>query len=216
MRTRIKICGLTCSEDALFAVSCGADALGFIFVEESPRRVYPDQAAGITARIPPFVTQVGVFKNHDQDWIRKVFHECGLHLCQLHGDESPAYCRELKLPYIKAFRIKDESSLAPIPLYGHTTGESAFLLDTFVPEKAGGTGLHFDWQIAKLASRFGPVILSGGLTPENVGEAIKLAMPFAVDVGSGVEKEPGKKSFEKVRSFINRIKQIDFEIYNTT
>jgi phosphoribosylanthranilate isomerase len=209
-RTRIKICGLTRPDDALAAVRLGADALGFIFVQESPRRVEPEEVAEITRRLPPLVMRVGVFKDQDPEWIRGVVDQCGLHIVQLHGQESPAYCESLGLEFIKAFRIKDEGSLKPLGAYHPLASRKAFLLDTFVPGKAGGTGKTFDWQLAQMASEFAPIILSGGINPENVGEAITQVRPFAVDVSSGIEKAPGEKDPGRMAAFINRVYEADW------
>lgn len=139
---------------------------------------------------------------------------CGLHICQLHGQESPDYCKGLGLDYIKAFRIKSEGSLAQIPLYIDTKKRHRpFLLDTFVRDKAGGTGQTFDWNLANKASEFGPVILSGGLHPGNVCQAITQVRPFAVDTSSGVEISPGKKDLVKLKRFIGQVNQTDCTIY---
>ena len=210
-RTRIKICGLTTRGDALEAVRLGSDALGFIFVKESPRLVKPEVVAGITACIPPFVTNVGVFKNQGPEWIKEVAHLCRLHIIQLHGRESPEYCQALGLNFIKAFRIKNDSSLSYLKEYKDLSGRTAFLLDTFVPDKAGGTGRTFDWRLARIASEsgMGPIILSGGIHAENVGRAITEVRPFAVDTSSGVESEPGKKDFNKMRAFFKQVYETD-------
>jgi phosphoribosylanthranilate isomerase len=210
-RTRIKICGLTCLNDALEAVRLGTDALGFIFAKESPRRVEPDVVAGITAYIPPFVTKVGVFKDQDPHWIREIALLCRLHIIQLHGQESPEYCQSLGLDYIKAFRIRDERSVASLKEYKHLSKKNAFLLDTFVPDKSGGTGQTFDWSLARMAMEtgLGPIILSGGIHPENVGQAITQVRPFAVDTSSGVELEPGKKDINKLKAFVNTVYETD-------
>jgi len=208
-RTRIKICGLTRTEDVLAAVRLGADALGFIFVQESPRRVNPETVAEIIRRISPLVTRVGVFKDQDPEWIRGVVAQCGLHIVQLHGQESPEYCKSLGLEFIKAFRIRDEASLKPLGAYHPLALRKAFLLDTFVPGQAGGTGKTFDWRLAQMASEFSPIILSGGINPENVGEAIARVRPFAVDVSSGVEEAPGKKDPARIEAFMNRVYEAD-------
>lgn len=213
MRTRIKICGLTCWDDAFTAVRMGADALGFIFVEESPRHMTPEEVAEITTKLPPFVMKVGVFKDHDPELIKEIARMCRLNIIQLHGHESPDYCNALGLDYIKAFRIKDERSLTQIPQYCDPGKNRAFLLDTFMPGKAGGTGLTFDWELAHMASKFGPVILSGGLHPGNVGQAILKVQPFAVDASSGVEIAPGKKDMHKLKAFIEQVHQTDRMIY---
>lgn len=209
-RTRIKICGLTCLKDALEAVRLGTDALGFIFVNESPRRVEPEVVAEITTCIPPFVTNVGVFKDQDPEWIREIAYLCRLHMVQLHGRESPEYCQALGLDYIKAFRIKDEGSLSSLEEYQHLSKRNAFLLDTFVPHKAGGTGQTFDWHLARTASKYGPIILSGGIHSENVGQAITQVRPFAVDTSSGVEMKPGKKDLNKLKAFVDQVYKTDW------
>jgi phosphoribosylanthranilate isomerase len=213
-RTRIKICGLTCLSDALEAVRLGADALGFIFVKESPRLVDPEVVAGIIEYIPPFVTKVGVFKDQDPHWIREITHLCKLHIAQLHGQESPEYCQSLGLDYIKAFRIRDEKSIDPLKEYTHPSKTNAFLLDTYVPDKSGGTGQTFDWRLARMAleAGIGPIILSGGINPENVGQAITQVRPFAVDTSSGVEIEPGKKDIKKLKAFVNQVYKMDWKL----
>jgi phosphoribosylanthranilate isomerase len=210
-RTRIKICGLTRVSDALEAVRLGADALGFIFAKESPRLVEPEVVVGITTRVPPFITNVGVFKDQDPEWIRKVAHLCRLHIIQLHGQESPEYCRSLGLNYIKAFRIKNAESLSCLREYDNLSKNTAFLLDSFVPDKAGGTGQTFDWRLARSASESGlePIILSGGINAENVREAIMQVRPFAVDTSSGVEIEPGKKDLNKLKTFFKQVYTTD-------
>ncbi len=213
MRTRIKICGLTCLKDAQSAAELGADALGFIFAEESPRKLTPVKAAEIIRLLPPFVIRVGVFKDQDIEWVKKVAHICKLHIVQLHGNESPDYCSALGLDFIKAFRIKDEKSIEQIPLYCEPNGKRPILLDTFVADKAGGTGITFNWDIVHLATNFGPVILSGGLNPQNIAQAIVRVKPFAVDTSSGIEIQPGKKDFPKLRAFIEMVYETDRIVY---
>jgi phosphoribosylanthranilate isomerase len=171
--------------------------------------VEPEAVAEITRRIPPLVTRVGVFKDQDPEWIRGVVNQCDLDMVQLHGQESPAYCESLGLEFIKAFRIKDEASLQPLGSYHHLASRKAFLLDTFVPRQAGGTGKTFDWCLAQSASEFAPIILSGGINPENVGEAIVRVRPFAVDVSSGIETAPGKKDPERMEAFMKRVYEVD-------
>ncbi len=211
-RTRIKICGLTSLSDSLEAVRLGTDALGFIFVKESPRRVEPEAVAAITAYMPPFITNVGVFKDQDPEWIREVANLCRLHVVQLHGQESPEYCQALGLNYIKAFRIKNDRSLSCLKEYNNLSKKTAFLLDTFVPDKAGGTGQTFDWRLAWAASEsgLGPIILSGGIHAQNVRQAIMQVRPFAVDTSSGVEKAPGKKDFKKLKAFFYQVYKTDW------
>lgn len=202
---RIKICGITNLEDALLAVQLGADALGFIFAE-SPRRINLSQAQEIIKKIPPLVSCIGVFVNENQRKIKEVAQRCSLDCIQLHGQESPEYCQSLfPLKIIKSIRIKDEKSLKEIKSYFLV---KAILLDTFLEGKAGGTGITFNWLLAKKAQKAGiPIILSGGLSPENVQKAIELVKPFAVDVSSGVESYPGKKDKKKLEAFIKIVKE---------
>jgi len=197
----IKICGITNKDDAGFAVSCGASALGFIFYPKSPRYIQPHDAAKIIETVPEAVSKVGVFVNSPAEEVNKVAADIGLTHVQLHGDESPAYCDSMDAKVIKAFRMKDTDDLEKIFRYHNPI----FLLDTFAEEAYGGTGKTFDWTLALHAARFGnPIILSGGLTPENVSGAIEKVKPFGVDVSSGVESEPGKKDRKKVGLFIER------------
>ena len=202
-RIKVKFCGITDREDALGAVNLGADALGFIFAP-SPRRILPEKARRIINALPPLVKTVGVFVNEKVAVIREHINYCGLDLVQLHGDESPEICREL-LPYtIKAFRIKDDSSLQTIGDYHDSV--RALLLDTYCEDKAGGTGKIFDWQLAVKIKETGiPVILSGGLGPSNIEAAIRVVRPYAVDVNSGVEERPGKKSYRMMKELMENI-----------
>ena len=199
---RVKICGITCVEDALTAIAAGADALGFVFHEPSPRHVFPEQAAAIIRALPPFVQAVGLFVNADIDGVNDVADLCRLDLVQLHGDEAPEYCDRVERRVVKAFRVQDISSLEPMKRYR----VAGYLLDAYSPTVYGGTGLTFNWEVARVATQYGTVILAGGLTPENVGQAVQAAVPYAVDVSSGVEAEPGKKDPDKVRQFIRAAK----------
>lgn len=197
---RVKICGITNTEDALAAVDYGADALGFVFFHKSPRSILPEKAAEIIAHLPPFVTAVGVFVNEEPSKIREIMGLAGLDIVQLHGDERPEACRVWPR-VVKAFRVKDFTDLRPLESYR----ASAFLLDAYSPAEFGGTGRTFNWDIAVEARRYGRVILSGGLTPDNVGAAIDHVRPYAVDVSSGVEKEKGRKDLKKLRAFIEAV-----------
>ena len=199
---RVKICGITSVEDALTAIAAGADALGFVFHEPSPRHVFPEQAAAIIRALPPFVQAVGLFVNADIDGVNDVADLCRLDLVQLHGDEAPEYCDRVERRVVKAFRVQDISSLEPMKRYR----VAGYLLDAYSPTVYGGTGLTFNWEVARVARQYGTVILAGGLTPENVGQAVQAAVPYAVDVSSGVEAEPGKKDPDKVRQFIRAAK----------
>ena len=207
-KVSVKICGITNLRDARTAVRLGADALGFIFAP-SPRRIAAQTARAIIRALPPFVKTVGVFVNEAPAAILKVIDDCGLDLVQLHGDESPALCDRL-MPYtIKALRIRDESSLQTgQPYHGKVR---ALLLDTYSKEKVGGTGKTFDWELAvKIKEQGTPIILSGGLTPANIVTAIDTVRPYAVDVNSGVEAHPGKKSFSLIVDLMEKVGQGTF------
>ena len=204
MPVKVKICGITNSADAEAAVSAGADALGFIFCESSPRFVSLEMAARICANIPPFILKVGVFVDPDENLVLGALSDCGLSLLQFHGNESPEFCRQFGAMSMKAFRIKDASSLQALPSYA----TDAWLLDTYSPHQIGGTGETFNWDLAIEARKLGrPIFLAGGLTPANVAAAINRVQPFAVDVSSGVESAPGKKDHAKVKAFIEAAKR---------
>lgn len=188
---KIKICGITNQDDASAAVDLGVDALGFIFAK-SPRRIDPEEARVIIASLPPFISTMGVFVNEDPSKVREIVEFCNLDLIQFHGEESPDICSEFMPRSIKAFHLKDESSLEQIEPYCGKV--RALLFDTYSKEKRGGTGKTFDWGLALKGKAFGvPVILSGGLSPANIKEAVSAVRPYAVDVNSGVEISPGKK-----------------------
>ena len=201
MTPRIKICGITNLADAQLAVALGADALGFIFYRPSKRCILPALAAEICAALPPFVAKVGVFVNESAVVIQTILTDCRLDGVQLHGEELPGFCRQFPVKVIKAIRVRDADSLRTAAEYD----VDALLLDTYTAEQRGGTGQAFDWTLARQAKTMvrPPIILSGGLTPENVWAAIRQAVPFAVDVASGVESAPGRKDPEKLRNFIN-------------
>ena len=199
--TKIKICGLTNLDDASAAIDFGADALGFVFFKESPRNISPEKAAAIIAKLPVFTTTVGVFVNEPREEILKIVDQTGVSVIQLHGEEPPEACL-LPRKVIKGIRIKSIESLEPLKRYQGLV--SAFLLDTYAPHILGGTGQVFNWDIALEAKNFGRVILAGGLTPENISEAIRMVKPYAVDVSSGVELEKGRKDHQKMRLFIER------------
>ena len=196
---RVKICGITNLEDALLAADLGAHALGFIFYPNSPRKVEVEAAREIISQLPPFILTVGVFVDEEPQTVRDVAARAGLDWLQLHGQESPDYCRSLGRRVIKAFRIQDESSFTEVACYRGAV--QALLLDTYKKGQVGGTGETFNWNLARQARQYGPIILAGGLTPANVAQAITAAQPQAVDVASGVEALPGKKDPEKLRAF---------------
>jgi len=204
---RIKVCGITNERDALWAAGLGVDALGFIFAE-SPRRVHPEVVKKIVLLLPPFVSRVGVFVNEDEEKVMKIARTCSLTSLQFHGEEPPSYCEKFKgWKVIKAFRVKDERILKEILSYK----VDAYLLDTYSADKRGGTGKTFNWEIAKKVSSLGvPVILSGGLNPENVVQAIVKVKPYAVDVNSGVEKEKGEKDYQKLKDFVRKVRNFYF------
>ncbi len=203
--TRVKICGITSPEDALIAVEAGADALGFVFYQESPRHIFPEEAARIINLLPPFVQAVGLFVNETPETVNQISRICRLGLVQLHGDETPDYCRKIEQRIMKAFRVRTLTCLDPIAGY-HPT---ACLLDAYSPSFYGGTGTSFNWEIAQAARQRGHrIVLAGGLTPDNVAEAIRQVQPYGVDVSSGVESAPGKKDPDKVRRFVRNAKEV--------
>jgi len=204
----VKICGITNIDDAQAAVDAGADALGFVFYPPSPRYVTPEQAGQIIQGLPPFVTTVGLFVDVALDTVNDMATHCGLDRVQLHGCETPEFCRQVTRPVIKAIRIRNAQSLTPVPDYK----VSAYLLDAYVEGALpGGTGASFAWELAAQAKPYGPVILAGGLTPENIAAAVAQICPYGVDVSTGVERTPGIKDHHKVRQFIARAKAAALE-----
>ncbi|MDY7030493.1 MAG: phosphoribosylanthranilate isomerase [Thermodesulfobacteriota bacterium] len=202
--TKVKICGITNMSDASLAVDLGADALGFIFYKKSPRSISKESARNIIRGLPPFTSTVGVFVDEHINIIKETVAFCNLDLLQLHGSESPAFCSSLNKRVIKALRIKEREDLEVIRSYG----VCAVLLDTYYQDLHGGGGKTFNWQFATEAKRFTKrIILAGGLHPENIFEAIEIVNPYAVDVSSGVESEPGKKDPDKLKAFIKTAKK---------
>lgn len=201
---RVKICGITNLEDALMAVEAGADALGFVFFGKSPRHISPDQAANIIRQLPPFVQTVGLFVNEEVETVNSTADLCGLDIIQLHGEETPEFCSRVSRRVIKAFRVKDMSTLDEMKDYQ----VAGFLLDTWSRSAHGGTGKTFNWDIAADAAVEERIILAGGLTPENVAGAVRKVKPYAVDVSSGVEDTPRKKNSQKVRLFIRTVREL--------
>jgi len=202
MRTRVKICGITRFEDALAAIKAGADALGFVFYPPSPRDIDVAQARRIVAQLPPFVTTVALFVNADRDTIAEVVQQVKIDLLQFHGNECPDYCAAHGRPWIKAIRMKDDVDLLKASKDYHQA--SALLLDAYKPGVPGGTGDSFDWERIpeKLAQR---IVLAGGLTPENVAEAVRRVHPYAVDVSGGVEAVKGIKDQQKIKQFMRGV-----------
>jgi len=205
---RTKICGITNIEDARIAVAAGADALGFVLYRKSPRYVDPMMVQQIVAQLAPFVLPVGVFVNEEIKIVRDLMDTCGLAFAQLHGDESATYCRELSRPVLKALRLKDRSTFVTLAEFQARVEVRGFVLDTLSEEAYGGTGQVVDWGLAREAAQAATVILAGGLTPENVGQALRAVQPYGVDVSSGVEVTPGKKDREKVRAFLRAVSAV--------
>ena len=201
-QVKVKICGMTNLKDIKVAVDGGVDAVGFIFYKKSPRSVTMQAVREIVLELPPFVDSVGVFVNETAEQINKIADHCKLDRVQLHGDESPAFCKKIRRRVIKAIRVKDMQSLKKLSEYP----VSSFLLDTFSQDHYGGTGKVFDWNLAYPAKKYGPIILAGGLTPINVRQAIQRIQPYGVDVCSGVESQPGIKDHKKMQAFLKNVK----------
>jgi phosphoribosylanthranilate isomerase len=202
---RIKICGITNANDALRAADLGADALGFIFYKGSKRYIEPRDAGRIISSLPPFVSSVGVFVNQSIEEIKEAARVSGIDTVQLHGDETPEFCGMLPYRLIKAVRVKDAVNIAEVELYP----VRAILFDKHTDEMYGGTGSSFDWGMLEGLEISKKVILSGGLTPENVSRAVSLVKPYGVDVSTGVEDTPGKKNHTKMKKFIEAVKDGD-------
>jgi phosphoribosylanthranilate isomerase len=199
---KVKICGITRVEDALAAVRLGADALGFNFWPRSKRFLPPDRARAIVRRLPAFVTAVGVFVDPARDEVLRAIDQAGIGVAQLHGDEPPDLCASLPVPVLKAIRLAGPQSLAQLAAYE----VQAFLLDA--PSAAyGGSGTTCDWSLAAAVAGELPIVLAGGLGPDNVAEAVRTVRPWAVDVASGVESTPGVKDEDRMRRFIERAKE---------
>lgn len=207
-RTRIKICGITRESDAQAAVRLGADALGLVFYPPSPRYIDVAQAAAISRQVPPFVTVVALFVDADVAAIEEVLSQVRVDLLQFHGQESCADCERFGRPYIKALRVRSAETLAAeMACFPSASG---FLLDTYSPHVPGGTGESFDWSLFPAHSDKA-LILAGGLTPANIGQAIAATRPFAVDVSGGVEEAKGIKSQQLIEQFIAGVKRVDTE-----
>ena len=214
---RVKICGITSLEDALTAVEAGADALGFIFVEDTPRFVTPEKVAAIVRKLPPFVTPVGIFWDHPMGHIKAVAEACGLRALQFHGDEKPEDLVGYALPVIKTIKLAPPSGALEgrrpwtptVKFLAYRTYAAALLLDSAARWSEGEARQPIEWNVARdLASSRWRIILSAGLTPENVGRAVATARPYGVDVNSGVEAEPGRKDPDKVWRFVAEAKSV--------
>ena len=206
--TKIKVCGITEERDAIEAVLLGVDAIGFVFWKGSPRYIAPRDAGRIAAKLPPFVTPVGVFVDEPRGSVMDTVYAAGLASVQLHGDETPEECRPYTVNWYKAFRAGEGFDPDILSAYACTT----YLLDGPAGEMRGGSGLTADWSAARAARSFGNVILAGGLRPDNVGGAIEAVRPYAVDVSSGVEVVPGKKDIDKLEAFVAEVRAADARI----
>ena len=205
MRTRVKICGITRVQDAVEAVNYGADAIGLVFYEDSPRAVTIENARAIVQKLPPFVTVVGLFVDPLPKDVAAVLHRVSLDLLQFHGDELPSECSAYGKPYIKAIKVRDGEDIAK-QVQQHPAARGV-LLDTYDPKLPGGTGRVFDWsKIPKNLDK--PVILAGGLTPDNIWQAISKVRPYAVDVSGGVEAAKGIKDIEKMAAFMRGVQNV--------
>jgi phosphoribosylanthranilate isomerase len=200
---KVKICGITNAADAEAAVQAGADALGLMFYPGSPRCISLETAQDIARRLPPHIIRVGVFADPNPSDVFAAIQLCRLNMAQFHGSETPEFCLQFGIMTMKAFRMQNADSLLPMSAY-HT---DAFLLDSHVKGKPGGTGETFNWGLALAAKKFGkPIFLAGGLTPQNVAEAVRKVQPFGVDVSSGVEQSPGKKDAKKMQDFVAAVR----------
>jgi phosphoribosylanthranilate isomerase len=212
--TRIKICGITRIEDALAAAHSGADAIGLVFHEKSPRYVTVRQAARLARALPPFVTVAGLFVDVSADYVHAVLEEVPLDVLQFHGGEAPEFCASFSRPYIKAIRVREGVDL--VQCASRYASAQGLLLDAYVEGTHGGTGATFDWALIPPPDERNslplPVILSGGLNPGNVAEGIRAVRPYAVDVSSGVEAAKGIKDAAKIAAFINEVKRIDVQL----
>jgi phosphoribosylanthranilate isomerase len=204
---RVKICGITSWTDARLAIDAGADALGFNFYRPSQRFIEPEAAVRIIARMPKRVARVGIFVDESAEKVREIADAVGLDVVQLHGHERPFRVRQVSefRPVIKAFRARPGFAPKRLALY---PAAAAFLLDGYRPGLQGGTGMRFDWGLARRAARYGTIILAGGLRPENVVEAISRVRPYAIDVCSGVESRPGKKDPARLRELMRQVRRM--------
>lgn len=203
---KIKFCGITNKQDAIKAAEFGVDMLGFVFYKKSKRYVEPKTVRDIVNELPPYIAKVGVFVDEDAQKVSEIMQDCLLDMLQFHGEESPAYCDMFKDSYkvIKAFRIKDKNSLKGINDYN----ADYYMLDTYSPKTAGGTAKVFDWNLIEGYELLRPVILSGGLIPENVRQAIQKVSPYGIDVSSGIESSVGKKDPGLMKKFVENVRKI--------
>ena len=206
MRTRVKICGITRKQDAEVCARAGVDAIGLVFYDPSPRAVSSQLAAEIVDTLPAFITTVGLFVNPSPDGVNEILNSVKLDCLQFHGDEDVTFCEQFDRPYIKAIRMAEDANVEN--LANEYRSARALLLDTYVADVPGGTGQSFNWErVPRNCSK--PIILAGGLNPTNVGEAIHIAKPYAVDVSGGVEQAKGIKDASKVEKFIHEVESLD-------
>lgn len=206
MRTRVKICGVTRKQDVVAAAKAGADAIGFVFYEPSPRYVTSEVARELVSALPPFVSATGLFVNPDAEYVNTVLSQVPLDLLQFHGDESPEFCESFGVRWIKAVRVRASSDIEnAFRDYGNASG---LLVDAWDPDKYGGTGQAFNWSLIPEARPL-PLILAGGLASDNVSRAVAEVRPWAVDVSGGVESSKGIKDDEKITDFINEVHRVD-------
>ena len=197
--TKVKICGFTEPNNARDAALAGVDAIGLVFYDKSPRNVDIHSAQKIIEALPPFINRVGLFVNANPSFIDEILCEVPLDTLQFHGDESVLDCAQYQMPFIKSLRVKPDTNVKEIA--ENFSSASALLLDSFSPSSYGGTGESFDWSLARVKISL-PIILAGGLTADNVADAIKQVNPYAVDASSGVESAPGVKDIDKIEAFI--------------
>ena len=210
-RVRVKICGMTRADDALCAAAAGVDALGFIFYAKSPRHIEPEAARRIIAQLPPLVAAVGVFVNEEMARVATLVRECGLQYVQLHGGESPEYCRELAARagcrVLKAIRVGPATTAAVIAPYAEVV--SGYLLDTYEQGRVGGTGAAFDWSLIARLGLEKPFLLAGGLDSGNIDTALRSVRPYGVDANSGLETAPGHKDHDLIRRFVAAVRSFE-------
>ncbi|MCG5515825.1 MAG: phosphoribosylanthranilate isomerase [Pseudomonadota bacterium] len=208
MRTRIKICGITCAEDARAAAQAGCDAIGLVFYDRSPRAIDAARALTVARAVPPFVTRVGLFMDADAEQVRQVMAHVPLDVLQFHGSEPPDYCESFGCTYLKAVPMAGPET--PDAFMGRYVGAQGFLLDSHGAGQAGGTGQAFDWGRWPTGTQRS-LVLAGGLHPDNVAEAVRQTRPWAVDVSSGVESSPGVKDARRMIRFISEVRRVDRE-----
>ncbi|ORU93029.1 MAG: N-(5'-phosphoribosyl)anthranilate isomerase [Cycloclasticus sp. symbiont of Bathymodiolus heckerae] len=207
-RTRVKICGITQADNAVAAISAGADALGFVFYEPSPRYVNIDQAKNIFNKISPFINKVALFVNAEHDYVSSILNNLNIDVLQFHGDEDEAFCRSFNTPYLKAVRIQEAADVQKaVTSFASASG---ILVDAYDQTQYGGTGKTFNWDLLPNKCDL-PIILAGGLNDKNIYQAIHATRPYAVDVSSGVEKSKGVKDHALIEQFMHEVKRADNE-----